>query len=223
MSGPDDIVRDWGADSLRLYEMFMGPLTASKPWQTAGIQGVYRFLKRTWRLIIDEDGKLSSKIGGTQAPDQALTRQLHKTIKKVTEDIEALSFNTGISAMMEFVNGAYKEDQVPRATAEALVLLLAPYAPHIAEELWQRFGHQDSVAYAPWPDFDPALVTDDTIVISVQVNGKLRGTLDAALTAGKDELLTAARALEAVQRQMDGKQVVKEIYVPGKIINFVVK
>jgi len=219
---PDVIVAEWGADALRLYEMFMGPLTAAKPWQTSGINGVYRFLKRVQRLIIDEDGRLSEKLS-LEPPTGAFHKLLHRTIKKVTEDSESMQFNTAIAAMMEFVNAAYKEPTFSRPAAEALILMLAPYAPHLAEELWQRLGHQESLAYTPFPSFDPELAQVDEVILSVQVNGKLRGTLSLATDASKEAIILAARELEAVQRQLDGKTLVKEIYVPGKIINFVVR
>jgi leucyl-tRNA synthetase len=219
---PDDIVRDWGADSLRLYEMFMGPLEAVKPWQTAGIVGVNRFIKRAYRLIVDESGKLSAKIDAPQN-DPAFEKVLHKTIKKVTEDTEGLQFNTAISAMMELVNAAYKEPAVTRKTIDALVLMMGPYASHVAEELWWALGHDESLAYAPWPAYDPALTVDDSVVVSVQVNGKLRGTLTVSKTAIKDDVIKDAKAIDAVARHIEGKTIAKEIFVPGKIVNFVVK
>ncbi len=219
---PDDIIKDWGADALRLYEMFMGPLTASKPWQTAGITGVYRFLKRVQRLILQENGELSEKLVDTPM-SEGFERILHKTIKKVGEDSQVMQFNTAISAMMELVNAAYKEPHFSRHAAESLVLLLAPYAPHLAEELWQRLGHQATLAYAVWPKFDPALTADDQLTISVQVGGKLRGTLEISATSSKEQVLAAAKALDSVQRHIEGKTLVKEIFVPGKIVNFVVR
>ena len=202
--------------------MFMGPLTASKPWQTACITGVYRFLKRVQRLVLQENGALSDKL--TDAPmSDSFQRILHKTIKKVGEDSAIMQFNTGISAMMELVNAAYKEPAISRQAAETLVLLLAPYAPHLAEELWEQLGHKGSLAYAPWPSFDPALTEDDQITILVQVSGKLRGTLQVAADSTKDQIIAAAKDLESVQRHLEGKTLVKEIFVPGKIINFVVR
>ncbi len=219
---PDDVIAEWGADSMRLYEMFMGPLTASKPWQTAGIAGVHRFLKRVQRLVLDEDGKLSTKINA-KANDPAFDKLLHRTIKKVTEDCEGLQFNTAISAMMELVNGAYKEAEITRATAERLALLVAPFAPHVGEELWQALGHAQTLAYETWPAYDFSLVTLDEVVISVQVNGKLRGTLTVGKSTAKDEIIKQAKDLETVQRQLEGKVLAKEIFVPGKIVNFVVK
>jgi leucyl-tRNA synthetase len=219
---PDDVVREWGADSLRLYEMFMGPLEASKPWQTAGITGVHRFLKRVYRLVVDEDGKISTKIDAA-ANTPEFEKLVHKTVKKVTDDTEALQFNTAISAMMELVNAAYKEERVTRASIETLLLMVGAYAPHLGEELWSILGHAESLAYEPWPTYDAALIVEDSVTVSVQVNGKLRGTVDVAKTAAQPEVLAVAKGLEAVQRQLEGKQIVKEIYVPGKIVNFVVK
>ena len=217
---PDAVVKEYGADSLRLYEMFMGPLTQTKPWQTAGIVGCHRFLSRVWRLLVDETGGIKCK----DAPISAdATKALHKTIKKVTEDIEAMSYNTAISAMMEFVNLLYKEPHVNQQTAATLMLILSPFAPHVAEEIWARLGgHTTSLAYETWPTFDPALVVDNSVVISVQVNGKLRGTIEVSKTAPQTEILAAAKDLEAVQRNIEGKMIRKEIYVPGKIVNFVI-
>ncbi len=216
---PDDVVKEYGADSLRLYEMFMGPLTAAKPWQTAGIVGCHRFLSRAWRLLIDDHGK--TKVSEGRATDDCY-RALHKTIKKVGEDIENLSFNTAIAAMMEFCNLCYKESAVSADVAKSFVLLLAPFAPHAAEELWSRLGHSKSLAYEPWPTYDPTLVVDDSVVVSVQVNGKLRGTLEVSKKTSQVEVMAMAKALESVQRNIEGKTIRKEIYVPGKIVNFVV-
>jgi leucyl-tRNA synthetase len=215
---PDAVVKEYGADSLRLYEMFMGPLTQTKPWQTAGIVGCHRFLARVWRLFIDDAGKVKVS---AEAVSEDLRRALHKTIKKVTDDIEAMSYNTAISAMMEFVNLAYKETHMDRKTAETFTLLLSPFAPHIGEELWSRLGQTKTLAYESWPTFDQSLITDDSWIVSVQVNGKLRGTLEVSKTATQAEVLALARALDSVQRNIEGKSVRKEIYVPGKIVNFV--
>jgi leucyl-tRNA synthetase len=215
---PDAVVKEYGADSLRLYEMFMGPLTQTKPWQTAGIVGCHRFLARVWRLFIDDAGKVKLS---AEAVSEDLRRALHKTIKKVTDDIEAMSYNTAISAMMEFVNLAYKETHMDRKTAETFTLLLSPFAPHIGEELWSRLGRTKTLAYESWPIFDQSLITEDSWVVSVQVNGKLRGTLEVSKTATQAEVLALARALDSVQRNIEGKSVRKEIYVPGKIVNFV--
>src|SRR5262249_25466546 len=177
---PDEVVDDYGADSLRLYEMFMGPLEAVKPWNMSSIKGVSGFLNRVWRLLVDETAETPARNASMQdvEPDAETLKLLHKTIKKVTEDTEGLRFNTAISAMMVFSNHLTKEDPVrPVKVLEPFVLLLAPYAPHIAEELWQVLGHQTSLAYEPWPAFDPALVRDDEIEIPVQINGKLKAKL----------------------------------------------
>lgn len=219
---PDDIIRDWGADSLRLYEMFMGPLEAVKPWQTTNITGVHRFLKRFQKLIYDEHGKLQERFVSTPS-SESFKKTLHKAIKKVTDDTENLQFNTAISAMMELVNTAYKEPAINKADAEAMTLLLAPYAPHLAEEVWEKFGHKTTLAYYPWPKFDSSLVTEDTVTLSIQINGKLRGTLVVDKGAAKEDIIAQAKNSEGVEKHLEGKEIVKEIFVPGKIVSFVVK
>lgn len=219
---PDDIIRDWGADSFRLYEMFMGPLEAVKPWQTTNITGVHRFLRRFNRLLLDESGKLSDKFGAGSS-SETFTKLLHKTVKKVTDDTEHLQFNTAIAAMMELINAAYKEDSISKSDAESMTLLLAPYAPHLAEEVWEKLGHKSTIAYAQWPSYDEKLVVDDTVTLSIQINGKLRGTLTVSKSAQKDEIITQAKQAEGVDKHLEGKTIVKEIFVPGKIVSFVVK
>jgi len=217
---PDDVVREWGADSLRLYEMFMGPLEAAKPWQTSGIGGCHRLLRRAWRLVVSEDGKAAAALGGTE--HEEVTRALHRTVKKVTEDLEGLRFNTAIAAMMELVNVVYKHDlALSRKSADTLVLLLAPFAPHLGEELWKRLGHPNTLAYEPWPVFDPLLVAQEKVTLSVQVNGKLRGTLEIEKDAPEPSVLEAARSLDKVREHLAGKQIVREIHVPGRTVNFV--
>jgi leucyl-tRNA synthetase len=220
---PDEVIQEWGADSLRLFEMFMGPLEQTKPWQTKGISGVNRFLKRLWRLLIDEStGALC--LSNNPSPHETLHKLLHKTIQRVTEDYEALGFNTAIAALMEFVNEAYrKQVALTQGQAEALVLLLAPLAPHIAEELWLCLGHDKSLAFAPWPTFDPSLIQEDRVTLSVMVDGKARATLEVAKTATKEEVLEEARKIDVVQRYMRDKVCVKELFVPEKIVNFVLK
>jgi leucyl-tRNA synthetase len=212
---PDDVVEQYGADSLRLYEMFMGPLEQTKPWSMRGVEGVHRFLARVWRLATEKE--LSD---GDASREQL--RTLHATIKKVTDDVEGLRFNTAIAAMMEFVNAAYKWDGVPRSVFEPFVLLLSPFAPHLGEELWSRLGHEESLAFAPWPEFDEALLAADEVEIAVQVNGKLRGSITVPADAGKDAVLEAARAQENVARYLENGNVRKEIVVPGRLVNFVV-
>ena len=217
---PDAMIDRFGADAMRLYEMFMGPLEAMKPWSTQGVEGVSRFLDRVWRLVVDDQG------GSAVVDDLPTTearRVLHQTIQKVTEDLEDLRFNTAIAQMMVFTNEATRLDRRPRALIEPFVLLLAPFAPHLAEELWQRLGHPESLAYAPWPAYDPALLVTDTITLAVQVNGKLRATLE--LPRGSDQAVAQAAALadERVRRHVEGVTVRKTIYVPEKLLNLVVK
>jgi leucyl-tRNA synthetase len=218
---PDDVVKEYGADSVRLYEMFMGPLDREKPWTDEGVQGVHRFLKRVWALLITEEGALHPRVVDTGG--DALLRDLHKTIKAVTYDIEHLQFNTAIARMMEFVNAAMKAEAVNRTILEQFVLLLAPFAPHVAEELWARFGHADSLAYAPWPGHDETLLEEDTVEIPVQVNGKLRGKVTVPKDASQAAILTLAKEEPHVAAQLAGKSIVKEIYVPGKMLNLIVK
>jgi leucyl-tRNA synthetase len=213
---PDDVVRSYGADALRLYEMFMGPLEQVKPWQTSGIEGVRRFLERVWNL---GTGPLTTD---TSAYDEATRRLVHKTIRKVTLDIESLHFNTAISAMMILVRHLGGLQRVPRDAVATLTLIVSPFAPHLGEELWHRLGHADSLAYEPWPEADPALVRDDVIEIAVQVNGKLRGTVTLPVDAEEPAAREAALAEARVRDSLSGKTVKKVIYVKGKILNFIV-
>ncbi len=218
---PDDIIAEHGADALRLYEMFMGPLEQVKPWSTKDVGGVYRFLGRAWRLISGgEEAARSEKIEEAEPSDEQL-RVLHQAIKKVTDDIEGLRFNTAIAAMMEFVNAANKWDALPKSVAEDFVLLLSPFAPHLGEELWQRLGHAQSLAYAPWPELVEEHLKEDVIEMAVQVNGTVRASIAVASDAEKDAVLGRAREEENVARHLSGKTVRREIYVPGRIINFV--
>lgn len=216
---PDDMIDQFGADAVRLYEMFMGPLEAMKPWSTRGVEGVTRFLERVWRLMVDEDGRLSSAVVST-TPSLDHQRLLHQTIKKVTEDIEALRFNTAISQMMIFTNEMTKAQQRPRSVIEPFVLLLAPFAPHVAEELWSCLGHQPSVSQQPWPIFDPAMTVSERMTIPVQINGRLRAKIDAQADAAREDVERLAR--EAVAEWLQGKEPKKVIYVEKKLINFVV-
>ena len=219
---PDDVIEEWGADSFRLYEMFMGPLEAVKPWQTKGIAGVHRFLSRFWRLAVDSDGEISQRVQA-EAESETFQRHLHRTVKKVTEDIEALQFNTAISAMMELLNAAYKEPGITGESLETFVLLLSPFAPHLGEEIWSRLGHSRTLAYEPWPEYEAELVQEETVTISIQVNGKLRGTLTVPAGMAQDTVVEQAREVQGVQRHLEGKTIRKEIFVPGRIVNFVVK
>src|SRR6516162_2178380 len=176
---PDDVVNEYGADSLRLYEMFMGPLEATKPWSMRGVDGVYRFLSRVWRLFIDdraEEVRLDKSVQNID-PDRDTLRKLHQTIQKVTDDLDGMRFNTAIAAMMELTNHLTKLDVRPRSVLEPFVLILSPFAPHLAEELWRALGGQNTLAYEPWPKFDPTLTRADEIEVPVQVNGKKRSVL----------------------------------------------
>ncbi len=219
---PDEVVTKYGADSMRLYEMFMGPLDRDKPWTDEGIQGVHRFLKRAWSLFVDEGGNLQGNIVEGNG-DAALVKLLHHAIKSITHDVEHLMFNTSIARMMEFVNAALKCETVGRATLEKFVLLLAPFAPHMGEELWSKLGHAKTLAYEPWPVHDESLLAEDTIEMPVQINGKLRARITVPAGATQAEMLAAAKAHEEVVRHVDGKPIVKEVVVPGRMINLVVK
>ncbi|XP_026392746.1 leucine--tRNA ligase, chloroplastic/mitochondrial-like isoform X2 [Papaver somniferum] len=222
---PDDVVTEYGADSLRLYEMFMGPLRDSKTWSTGGIEGVHRFLGRTWRLIVGPPLPNGSFRDGTVTIDDEPTleqlRALHKCIAKVTEEIEATRFNTGISAMMEFLNAAYKWDKHPRSIIEGFVLLLSPYAPHMAEELWSRLGHTNSVTYESFPKANPEYLKASTIILPVQINGKTRGTIEIDKTCTEEDALNLASSDEKLSKYLVGKTIKKRIYVPGKILNVI--
>jgi len=218
---PETIIESYGADALRLYLMFLGPLEAMKPWNTKGIEGIARFLRKIWRLVVDEDGGVCASIGATQPLDEETGRVLHATIKKVTEDYETLGFNTAISQMMICANQLAKAGALTRQAVETLLQLVAPLAPHLAEELWSRLGHSSSIAAAGWPVHDAAKLVKDTVKIIFQVNGKYRGDADLPAGHGKDEALAAAKAHERVQNFIADKTIKKEIYVPGKIVNIV--
>ncbi|MFN7341480.1 MAG: leucine--tRNA ligase [Opitutia bacterium] len=219
---PDDIVKAHGTDALRLYLMFLGPLEASKPWSAKGIEGVSRFLRRTWRLAIDEaTGKPSARCAGQDEPEE-VTRELHRTIQKVSADIETLSFNTSISQMMIFLNAAEKAPSIRRATLEDFLRLLAPFAPHLAEEAWSRLGHTGSISDAGWPKADLSKLVESTVEVIFQVNGKVRSTAKVAKETSKEQLLALAKADPAVAKFLEGKAIAKEIVVPGKLVNLVV-
>jgi leucyl-tRNA synthetase len=219
---PDEVVQAYGADAFRLYEMFMGPLEQVKPWNTRGVEGTHRFLNRVWRLVASEDGPgLSAKLcDEASSKDQLIA--LHQTIAKVTDDIEGLRFNTAIASLMEFTNAAVRWQALPREIAEQFVVLLAPLAPHIAEELWARLGATDSLTYVRWPQADPAYLERDTFEVPVQVNGKVRGRIEIPADASEDEVLDIARADNNVKRHLGDHEIKRAIYVPKRIVNFVV-
>ncbi len=218
---PDEMIDRFGADAVRMYEMFMGPLEAMKPWSTRGVEGVTRFLDRVWRLVVSDDGALSRAVVSGEPPlDQR--RLLHQTIKKVTEDLEELRFNTAISQMMVFTNEMTKLETRPLALLEPFVLLLAPFAPHLCEDLWERLGHEPSVTRQPWPSFDPALVVSDRLTIPIQVNGKLRSKIEVPADWTEEQVVALAKQDAKLAEWLQGKPPRKVIYVAKKLVNFVV-
>ncbi len=222
---PDLVVKDYGADALRLYEMFMGPLEATKPWSMTGVNGVRGFLDRVWRMIISdrtEEMELNPAVQNVTPTDEQ-NRTLHKTIAAVTDDLDHLDFNTAIARMMEFTNFFTKETVRPREAMEKIVLLLSPLAPHMAEELWEALGHKKSLAYEPWPKVDQRWLKEDTVEVPVQVNGKLRGKITVAAGANQQSIEAAARADAKIADLLAGKTIVKVVVVPGRLVNFVVK
>ncbi len=218
---PDDVREAYGADATRMYISFLGPFDKDKPWDTHGIAGVRRFLERVWRLVANDDG--SNQTLSEEPVPESLNKLLHKTISKVGTDLENLNFNTAISAMMILVNEIYSLGIRPRAVLAPLVQLLAPLAPHISEELWSRLGGEGLVAVAPWPAFDPSLIAEDVVTMAVQVLGKVRGTIEIRVNATEEEAMVLARGLNSVKNALDGKNVAKIIYKPGKILNIIIK
>jgi len=218
---PDEIVRNYGADSLRMYEMFMGPLEVSKPWSTAGLIGVSRFLEKLW--AISEKCKSESESGVSEEQRVELTRLLHKTIKKVSGDTATLNFNTAISQMMIYSNELIKLESVPPSLWQPLVIMLSAYAPHLGEELWEKLGNKGSVSKHPWPTYDESLTVDEEVTIVVQVNGKIRDKFGAAHNTSTEELEKTARALPGIQKWISGKNIAKAIVVPDKLVNIVLK
>jgi leucyl-tRNA synthetase len=217
---PDEVVADFGADSLRLYELFLGPIDKEAPWTTDGILGVFRFLQRSWRMLVDEDasGEPAHTLQqGDGTPDQE--RLVATTVQGVSDDIEAMRFNTAISKLMVFVRDVGRETPIARGAADAFVRLLAP---HIAEELWQKLGHPESISYAPWPVADPAMLLADTVMIAVQVNGKRRAEVEVPAQADEEAVKAAALANENVQRHLEGKTPRKVIVVKGRLVNIVI-
>jgi leucyl-tRNA synthetase len=222
---PDEVVEQHGADSLRLYEMFMGPLEASKPWSTRGVEGVYRFLSRVWRLYIDdraEEVKLNDSVRDVEA-DRETLRQLHRTVQRVTDDLEGMRFNTAIAAMMELTNHLTPLTVRPRSVLETFVLLLAPFAPHLAEELWRALGHKQTLAYEPWPVHDPALLAVEEVEVPVQLNGKVRLRLMVPAGLDADALKQTVRARDEVRELLGGRTPLRVIVPPrGGLVNIVV-
>jgi len=213
---PSDIVRDYGADTLRLYEMFMGPLEVSKPWSKNGVEGAKRFIQRVWNFFTEAENL-------TDDNDGSLTKVYHQTVKKVTDDYEKLAFNTAISQMMIFVNAVYKNGKCPKEYAEGLIKMLSCITPHMGEEIWSIMGHNDTIAFEQWPVYDEELCKEDTIEIVVQINGKVKAKLNIAVDADKDSVMEMAMSDEKVKESIDGKTIVKQIYVPNKLVNIVAK
>ncbi len=222
---PDDVIAEFGADALRLFEMFMGPLEQTKPWSTKGVEGVYRFLGRVWRLVMKEDADGNWIPNGSVVdviPSPELNKTLHATIKKVTGDVEGLQFNTAISALMVLTNELTPLETRPRAVVEKLILLLAPFAPHLAEELWSVLGHGQSLSHEPWPVHDPSALIEDELEIIIQFNGKLRGRMKVAATLPQSDYEAQVLNQSEFSTWLDGKIVRKVIVVPGKLVNMVV-
>ncbi|MBT2647748.1 leucine--tRNA ligase [Bacillus sp. ISL-34] len=217
---PDDIVESHGADTLRMYEMFMGPLDASIAWSTNGLDGSRRFLDRIWRLLVNDDGAITDKMTETDDTGK-LEKVYHQTVKKVTENYEELKFNTAISQLMVFINDAYKADSLPKVYIEGFVKLLAPVAPHIAEELWSKLGHSESITYGTWPAFDEAKLVDNEVEIVIQINGKVKAKLMVPTDTTKEKLEEIAMGDDSIKEQIDGKTIRKVIAVPGKLVNIV--
>ena len=213
---PSDIVKEYGADTLRLYEMFMGPLDADKPWNDEMVVGARKFIDRVFRLYTT-DNKISDE------KNKNLEKIYHQTVKKVTCDYETLNINTAISQMMIFVNASQKENIFPKEYAEGFIKLLNPLCPHITEEIWERLGHKNTLAYEKWPSFDDNKITDDIYEMVVQVNGKVRGKMDVPTNTSKDEMILLAKKIDNVKNYLEGHEIVKEIVVEGKLVNLVVR
>ena len=220
---PEEIMDEYGSDSMRLYEMFMGPLNKSKPWSTKGLQGCYRFVNKLWSIIVDENGNLSSKIVDSDEEDKDTLFLHHQTIKKLGEDIENLHFNTAVSQLMIYCNHLQKCSTVSKKLIEELVIILSPFVPHLSEEFWSLLGHSETITYQPWPQFDEGLIQLDEVTIAVQVNGKLRANINIAKDSDEKDVISEAISLENVEKFTTEGNVVKTIYIPNRLLNFVVK
>ena len=213
---PDDVINEYGADALRLYEMFMGPIEASKPWDEKGIEGSKKFIDRVWRVFIESD-----KVQNKENPN--LEKEYNYTIKKVTEDYENMSFNTAIAQMMIFINAAFKEEIIPIKMVEGFIKVLNPIAPHITEEIWNKLGHEDTISYEKWPEYDESKIVDDKVNLAVQINGKLRDLIEINMDENQEKVKEIVHKSEKVASYIEGHEIVKEIYVKNKIYNIVIK
>ena len=219
---PDDVVREYGADTLRMYEMFMGPLEKSKLWSTKGLEGTHRFLKRVWRMIVDEDGGLSPYVTD-ETPEEKQLKLLHETIKKVSDDVENLRFNTALSQLMICSNGIIDSVKRNSELLKSFVLLLSPFAPHICEELWQKLGMSESLAFEKWPVYDEKLLVKEEYQIPVQINGKVRDNITLPVGCSQEEAFERSKQSEKVRKYIDGKTVVKVIFIKNRIMSIVVR
>ena len=213
---PDDVINEYGADALRLYEMFMGPIEASKPWDEKGIEGSKKFIDRVWRVFIESD-----KVQNKENPN--LEKEYNYTIKKVTEDYENMSFNTAIAQMMIFINAAFKEEIIPIKMVEGFIKVLNPIAPHITEEIWNKLGHEGTISYEKWPEYDESKIVDDKVNLAVQINGKLRDLIEINMDENQEKVKEIVHKSEKVASYIEGHEIVKEIYVKNKIYNIVIK
>ena len=218
---PDEIIESYGADSLRLFYMFLGPLEKAKPWSSSGVQGSHRFVRRIWNLLINEEGELYNTIDDSK-PDETLTRLLNQTIRKVTEDLDALRFNTAISQLMIFVNALKELTSLPKTVVETLVLLLSPLTPHICEELWEKMGYSSSLAYEIWPSYSEELAKGELITIAVQINGKKRAEIEVAPDIDEKAALDLAKAENNISRYINGKEIKKIILVKNRLLSIVI-
>ena len=213
---PDDVINEYGADALRLYEMFMGPIEAAKPWDEKGIEGSKKFIDRVWRVFIESD-----KVQNKENPN--LEKEYNYTIKKVTEDYENMSFNTAIAQMMIFINAAFKEEIIPIKMVEGFIKVLNPIAPHVTEEIWNKLGHENTISYEKWPEYDESKIVDDKVNLAVQINGKLRDLIEINMDENQEKVKEIVHKSEKVASYIEGHEIVKEIYVKNKIYNIVIK
>jgi len=216
---PDAVIQEYGADTLRCYEMFMGPFEQAIAWDTQGVKGVRRFLEKVWRLKL----KVKNQKSKLKIKNQKLNFLLHKTIKKVSEDIESLKFNTAIASLMILANEMEKEKEIPQKLFSTFLILLSPFAPHLTEELWHQLGYKKSIFLQKWPKYDPKMITEERVTIVVQVNGKVRDKIETEKGISKEQAVKLVLAREKIKKWVDQKRIEKTIFIPDRLINFVVK